>query len=76
MQEIEPFSSYGLGYIARIRNIPRDKNPFKVVGEMHGRWDKGWEHADDELTKTKAPVMHTEPTSSKVIPIKLVKQEA
>lgn len=67
--EIEGFSSYGMGYLARQQGIPKEKNPLPSVGEMHKRWMMGWEHAEEEIQKKVSPVG----AITKTIPIKLVK---
>ncbi len=63
MQEVEPFSTYSLGYFARRQGMKKEENPFPKTGEWHGNWLRGWEHCDEEISKKK-PV---------IIPLKLVK---
>lgn len=65
--EIEPVSSYGLGYHARQQGTPRGDNPFKPIGDMHGNWLMGWDHCEEELAGSKP----RKPT--KLISVKLVK---
>lgn len=66
--EIEPVSTYGLGYMARVQGIRREQNPFPSVGQMYGNWFRGWDDANkDEVPKIKIIRLR------KVIPMKLVK---
>lgn len=68
--EIEPVSSYGLGYAARTQGVPKEKNPFNIVGSMHGKWLKGWDHADQEIVPKKETVVEK---VRKIFPLRLLK---
>jgi hypothetical protein len=65
--EVEPFSTYNLGYAARMQGMRQEENPFPSVGEWHKSWLKGWQHCDEELRPKRIP-------HPKTITLKLIRQ--